>query len=332
MTTNRREEPHHPPGPARDLADVFRRLRAYSSLGVGQIARRSGLSSSHISEVLRGLKAPSPAAAAKIAQVMGADENTVIRARRYAEDWEQHRREAARDRSATNAAARLTTGAAPRFPVHHQLSGPDVSITVLEGDLFDQDSHIAVGFSDTFDTSITGNRIISDASLQGQLLLRRFGGDQAALDTQLAVALASVRPEAVANRCDKPEGKLQRYPLGTVAVLGPPRRLIFAVAYGRMSDDLIVRGTADELWHCYTQLWAAVDRHGQRRTLSVPLMGAGLARIDTLDRGNLLQLILLSFTAYSRLHVVCRDLRIVIHSNDIGRIDPGNLQIFLRSL
>lgn len=319
----------YPPGPARDLADVFRRLRESSSLGVGQIARRSGFSSSHISEVLRGLKAPSPAAAVRIAQVMGADENTVIRARRYAENWEQHRREAARDKSAAHA---ITTGATPRLPVHHQLRSPDVSITILEGDLFDQDTHIAVGFSDTFDTSTAGNRIISDASLQGQLLQRRFGGDQAAFDEQLMVALASVKPAAIENRCDKPYGKLQRYPLGTVAVLGAPRRLVFAVAYGRMSNELIVRGTADELWHCYTKLWEAVYRQGQRGDLSVPLMGAGLARVDTLDRGNLLQLILLSFTAYSRLHIICRNLRIVLYSDDIGRIDPGGLQTFLRSL
>jgi DNA-binding SARP family transcriptional activator len=220
----------------------------------------------------------------------------------------------------------------PPAPIHHQLRNPGVRITILQGDLLDQDTHIAVGFSDTFDTSIVGNRLISASSIQGQLLQRTFRGDQASLDEQLTIALARIAVVSVESRIDKPYGKLRRYPLGTVAVLGPPERLIFAVAYGRMGNDLITRGSADEIWHCYTRLWEAVYLHGQRNALSVPLMGAGLARVDTLDRGNFLQLILLSFLAYSRLHTICRELRVVIHRDDMQWIDLANLRSILQAL
>jgi cell shape-determining protein MreD len=88
----------------------------------------------------------------------------------------------------------------------------------------------------------------------------------------------------------------------------------------------------NELWHCYGRLWDAVYRHGQRQTLSIPLMGGGLARVEGLSRNNLLQLILLSFVAYCRQRVICRELRIVIHPDHIDWIDQANLTAFCQSL
>jgi hypothetical protein len=212
------------------------------------------------------------------------------------------------------------------------LTSPDVEINIVAGNLFDQDTHLAVGFSDTFDTSVRGSRIIHGASVQGQLLRQIYQGNEDRLDEQLAVALAGIPPVFVESRRDKPYGKLARYPLGTVAVLGEPRRLIFAVAYGRMGNDLVARAPVEDLWQCYTSLWEAVYRHGQRGALSVPLMGSGLARIDTLDRGNLLRLILLSFVAYSRRRVICRELWIVIAPADLRRVDLAALSNFLQTL
>jgi transcriptional regulator with XRE-family HTH domain len=372
MARSKRAEPYLPPGPARDLVDLFGRLRDSSQLRIGQIANRTGYAPGHVSEVLRGWKAPSPDAAAKIAQVLGADDNTVRRARRRAEDLKEWKRDNSRNRSRPSTpgealdhsgqhaleielaraivqyatvdgrrdiAQRLldvldvageTNTAA--LPIRQKLSNLDVTLNICLGNLFDQDTHLAVGFSDTFDTSITDDRIIHSSSVQGQLLRQVYHEDQDRLDEQLAAGLAGVRPAFVESRHDKPYGKLARYPLGTVAILGAPQRLIFAIAYGRMGNDLVARAPVEDLWHCYTELWDAVYRHGQRGALSVPLMGSGLARIDTLDRGNLLRLMLLSFVSYSRLRLICHELRIVIFPTDVERVDLVGLRDFLRSL
>lgn len=365
MARSKRADPNLPPGPARDLVDLFSRLRDSSQLRIGQIASRTGYAPGHVSEVLRGWKAPSPDAAARIAHVLGADESTVRRARRRAEDLKEWKRDNSRNRpraadpgppaleielaraivhyaagdDRVDIAGRLLgiLGTAAQantamLPVHHQLSSPDVEINIVAGNLFDQETHLVVGFSDTFDTSIEDDRIIHSASVQGQLLRQVYQGDQDRLDEQLAVALMGISPIFVEPRRDKPYGKLARYPLGTVAVLGEPRRLIFAVAYGKMGNDLVARAPVEDLWHCYTSLWEAVYRRGQRGVLSVPLMGSGLARIDTLDRGNLLRLILLSFVAYSRLRIICHELRIVIYPDDIRRVDLAGLGNFLQTL
>jgi Domain of unknown function (DUF6430) len=220
----------------------------------------------------------------------------------------------------------------PRFCLRHQLRSPDVLLSVVVGDLFAQDTHIVVGFSDTFDTSIADDRIIHSSSVQGQLLQRVFGGNQRRLDQRLAAALSPMSPVRAESRSDKPYGKLTRYPIGTVAVLGQPQHLIFAVAYGCMGNDLVVRAPVEDLWHCFYQLWEAVYQHGQRDTLSIPLMGSGLARADSLDRENLLRLILLSFVSYSRLRVVCKELRVVIRPEDVGRVDLISLREFLHTL
>jgi hypothetical protein len=98
MPRKKRPEPDLPPGPARDLVDLFARLRGSRPMRVGQIANSAGYAPAHVSEVLRGWKAPSPDAAARIAQALGADDMTVRRARRRAEDLREWKRAKPRSR------------------------------------------------------------------------------------------------------------------------------------------------------------------------------------------------------------------------------------------
>jgi hypothetical protein len=223
------------------------------------------------------------------------------------------------------------TRAYPRFSLRHRMTSADITLSMVVGDLFAQDTHIVVGFSDTFDTSVAGDQVIHTSSLQGQLLHRIYHDDQQRLDNELSAALSTAQPVRKESRADKPYGKLARYPIGTVAVLGKPKRLIFAVAYGRMGNDMVVRSPIKDLWYCFNQLWEAVYRKGQRGPVSIALMGSGLARIDSLDHENLLRLILLSFVAYSRTELVCHDLRIMIRPEDAARVDLLNIREFLRT-
>jgi WD40 repeat protein/transcriptional regulator with XRE-family HTH domain len=84
VTHGRRGDADLPPGSARELVDLFRRLQQRRGLSVGQIAIAAGLSRSHVSEVLRGWKTPSSQAAATIARVLGASEGEASKARQWA--------------------------------------------------------------------------------------------------------------------------------------------------------------------------------------------------------------------------------------------------------
>lgn len=85
MTRSQRGEAVLPPGPARDLVNLFRLLRGHRPLTIVQIAMKSHLAAGHVSEVLRGWKSPSPTAAEMIARALGADDGIALKARSLAE-------------------------------------------------------------------------------------------------------------------------------------------------------------------------------------------------------------------------------------------------------
>ncbi len=220
----------------------------------------------------------------------------------------------------------------PRSLIMREFRDPPTTVRIVIGDIFDQEAHLVIGFTDTFDTSVAGDRIISGSALQGQLLRRRYGDDQRRLDRELTQALARHAPAGVEERVAKRLGKRTRYPVGTVAVLGTPERHVFAVAYSRMGNDLVPRSSVDDLWRSLSNLWASVYEHGQRRPLAMPVVGSGAARIDQLDRGALLKLILTSFLAHARELPICQDLCIVVHPTDMSTVNLLEVAAFLRAL
>jgi hypothetical protein len=218
----------------------------------------------------------------------------------------------------------------PRSRVHQEFTYPDMTVTVGEGDLFDEDAHLVIGFCDTFDTVVDGV-VVNEASVQGQLL-RLYDGDPHRLDDELSAALRHVAPISTEPRERKRRGKLNRYAVGTVAVLGRRPRLIFAVAYSRIGNDYVANSSVEELWIVLNRLWDAVYRHGQHERVAMPLIGSGLSRLDFLDTESLLRLILLSFVTRSREKRICRELRIVIQPAELERIDMLEVEAFLWSL
>lgn len=219
----------------------------------------------------------------------------------------------------------------PRQQISRQFVRPDMTVRVVVGDLFDQEAHLVVGASDTFDTDTTDDVVINSDSVLGQYLDRIYGGDRGRLEQELIAALHDVEPEAT-EPLEAKVGKSQRYPLGTVAVLGPTTRRTFAVVYTRMGNDLIARGTVDDLWRGLGAVWNAMHRYGQRGTIAIPLIGSEFARVSCLDRESLLKMILLSFVARSRQDPVCRELVVVVRPADADKINMLEVAAYLRTL
>lgn len=219
----------------------------------------------------------------------------------------------------------------PKRSVRRDFGEPEMSITVAVGDILDRKGQIVVGFTDTFDTE-TANGVISSSSLQGQLLERVYGGDLQRLDSDLVSALADAAPVKVELRSDKKRGKLDRFPIGTVAVLNTDANRIYAVAYSLMDNNLVAKSNVHRLWHSLGQLWDAVYKNGQRTAIAMPLVGSELARINCLDRESLLKMALLSFVSRSREELICKDFTLVIHPKDHDKINMLEVEAFLRSL
>lgn len=214
----------------------------------------------------------------------------------------------------------------------HEFRHPPTTVAIVPGDLFEQDAHLVIGFSDTFDTAVRGGIPVSGASLQGQLLERCYAGDTEQLDREIAAALRTVPPISRERRTNKPLGKLRRYPIGTVALLGHWPRLVFAVAYSRIGNDYVARSSTEEFGVSLHRLWDAIQLHGQLERVAMPLLGSGLSRLNQVDVEALIRMILLSFVLRSREQLVCRELRIVLRPADLARLDLRELEAFLGTL
>jgi DNA-binding SARP family transcriptional activator len=226
------------------------------------------------------------------------------------------------------ARGRASTG--HRVLMEHAFKHARVKLVVAVGDLFtSQQADLVVGFTDTFDTSIVDDVVISRHSMQGQLLQRLYAGDQERLDQDLQRALELVPRVGYEAKEDKPLGKRVRYPIGSIAVLKHGPRRVFCMAYSRMGNDLIARSTIDYLENTLSQLWEALYRYGQFGDIAMPLVGSGLSRISSADHQELLEFIVRSFVAASRVKPICRELHVVLSSSQVEKISVPRLHTFL---
>jgi Domain of unknown function (DUF6430) len=212
-------------------------------------------------------------------------------------------------------------------PITMTYNQPNVTVSIIQGDLFDQSGHIMIGMPDTFDTDIP--EIIDPQSIQGQFLAKVFSNDVDEFDRRLDQALSGIPSTGSVTK----EGKTERFPLGTVATLRERNRCYFCVAYTEMNARNQARGTPAGLWKSLDSLWRAVSEHGNGGQLSLPVIGGGQARISqVLPQQDSIRFIVLSFLLASRAEKICDELLIVVRPPDYRRLDRLELQAYLRSL
>ena len=201
-----------------------------------------------------------------------------------------------------------------------------ISIRLVEGDLFEQKASALVGMTTTFDTE---PGIIENGSVQGSLLHRIYGGSQTRLDAELVSALTGIGPVGIITK----PGKEDVYPVGTVAVLnGEGMTRYYCVAYTCMDEHIRAQGTMRGILDSLDSVWDAVDRNGNGEPICVPLLGQGQSRIPELTAEVAVRLIAFSFLLRARRGRFSKELRIVVHPNEIGKFDRAEFQAFLRSL
>jgi hypothetical protein len=184
-----------------------------------------------------------------------------------------------------------------------------------------------IGTTDTFDTETP--IIISAESLQGQALKILYGGDLKELDAQLTTALAGKPSVGTIAKA----GKQAQYGVGTIATVKHSARLIFFLAYCEMDAFNNAHSTPDKVWKSLLLLWDEVSKKSNGGTVSIPVIGGGLARISSvLPAQDAIRFILLSFMFASRGGKICDELRIVVRPEDYMKLDRLELQSFLSSL
>lgn len=213
----------------------------------------------------------------------------------------------------------------PRVSTCQALSSPDSEIELKIGDIFDQESHLVIGFNDVFDTDL--GEIIKPSSVQGQFLTKIYGSDRTRLDTEIEMALQPYHHLRV-EELSKVKGKTGRYPIGTTLTLGSYDRRYFLTAYGYMNNDLTVQSNSDYILVSLSNLWKEVRLKGHGMNVAIPIVGADLARTG-LPRMALAKLIITSFIIASKEKYVTRKLTVTIFPRDLDSIDFYELEDFL---
>jgi hypothetical protein len=203
-----------------------------------------------------------------------------------------------------------------------------VTIRLVQGDLFAQRESALIGMSSTFDTDVSRG-IINSNSVQASFLTNVYGGDVARLDADLNNQLTAASP---VDTIIKP-GKTDVYAIGTVVTLtstaGVP---YYCVAYTDMDSSNRAHGTIGGVLHALEGVWDAADSEGNKRSLCVPLIGQGAARIPHFPAEVAVRIMAFSFLLRSRRSHFSKELRIVLHPSDVDSIDLYEFQAFLKSL
>lgn len=194
--------------------------------------------------------------------------------------------------------------------------------------MLSQRGNIIVGTNDTFDSQFEEG-VISEESVQGQLLARTFGGDRNHLDRLIDKSLAGTPSEEDGT---KQFGKTRRYPIGTVAVVEFGDARYFLPAFTKMSAGRPphVNSTIEWLQISLARTWEAISQAGQREPVHLPVIGSHLARLGV-SRTLLIQMIVLSFIAADPRRVASH-LTVYVNPADENTVDMAVLDEWLRGV
>lgn len=219
----------------------------------------------------------------------------------------------------------------PRREISRQFSVPDIKITIKVGDLFQEGGNLVIGTNDVFDTDIDIKRnIIKPTSIQGQFLTKVYKNNLSQLDKDIENALQGL-PGNPDNR--KTIGKNIRYPIGTVATLTVNAKKYFCSAYSYMGDDsnFKAQSSIKDLSNSLEMLWQEIGLKGSNEKVVMAVLGSDLARIGNAAHADLIQLIVSSFILASRVQPITKELAIIIHHNNLEKINMIKLDNFLQN-
>ena len=213
--------------------------------------------------------------------------------------------------SALVACARAYQHQSISFKIGHS----NTKVTVLFGDMFERDGHVAIPVNEFFDSEL--GIPVSAKSLHGIVLNRFFGGHSASFDQLVSADLASFPAQDI----QRVGGKSRRYPIGTTASIktNSHKLLLFALC----NTDLATfkaSASVPELVRALEGLCARarVVLGGER--LIVPLVGTGLSGVG-LPANQILQLILLVLVNETKKNQVALDIEVVIHTDRFDEVD-----------
>lgn len=185
----------------------------------------------------------------------------------------------------------------------------DTEIKVKFGDLFEEDGWKAIAVNDFFDSRVDED-LVSSKSLHGHVLNTFWKGNRTDWFKQVVSSLNGLAAK-VENR-SKGKGNKRRYPIGTTAraISGEQKFLFVSLGETNLSNNE-TSANAEMLISAVRGMAAEARAACSMEPLAIPLMGTGLARIDTKE-SIILDLIITAILEESRNGRVTGQINIVL--------------------
>lgn len=215
----------------------------------------------------------------------------------------------------------------PRTKYTRLFKASNTSITVKVGDLFAEKKHIVIGSSDFFDTDYDVN---SNISMKSQMINKLFPGNVSLLDHIIETDMTS---QNVLGQHEplKLSGKKIKYPIGTTAIIPNNGNRIFLLIIANLiyaHHNKHTESDPQKLNTALNSLWDKIKTEGRMKEVSLPVLGSGLAGVN-LSHLLIMQLIILSFTIYSKRTRITPELNIIVAERNY---DPSDFEETCRFL
>lgn len=170
-----------------------------------------------------------------------------------------------------------------------------VSLIVKSGDLFEEEGLKVIPVNEYFDTQVDNN-IISETTLHGIFVKRYIGNNDEKLkklNMEISKQLKNIECDEVKER---KSGKKKRYPIATTILIED----YILTALSKFNEKNEAYLSMPEYLEFLNKFWNEIDRIHNGRTINIPVIGTGLARINpTLSYDEYLEQIIFSLKTSS---------------------------------
>lgn len=175
---------------------------------------------------------------------------------------------------------------------HVALKIKNTKFTIETGNLLssENDALKVIPFNEYFDT-VVDNNIISQNTLHGKFINEFYNHSQIAiLDQEIANKLQG---QGAVNT-SRVVGKKIRYPLGTIVEVSHGYALL---SFSKFNSKNEANLTREEFFDCLLSMWKNIKRINSNRAIILPMMGAGILRINNgaLSKQEILETIIYSY-------------------------------------
>lgn len=164
----------------------------------------------------------------------------------------------------------------------------NLKLTISEGDIFDKKGVICIPFNEYFDTHV-GDGVVGENTIHGLFIDKYFRDRIPELVDKISKGLEGTAYEETARRLK--DCPTKRYPIGTIVDVrdGENLYVLFVLTHFDENDNAIV--SRIEYIEVINKLMQHLSQIAESRPVYIPLIGAGLSRLQRTPERILYQLI-----------------------------------------